>query len=336
MADPRFNADGLVLSAGYAETMNEAALPYINARRRNDQIPGDGGRPLFVSRFDAENPVGTVLIVHGFTENADKFSELIHSLLRGGYSVVAYDQRGHGRSWRAPGLAEASVTHVDDFDEYVRDLEIVVEKALRTMPKPWFLFAHSMGGAVSSLYLERYSGIFQRAALCAPMIEPNLGGLPVPAARLLCGGAGLLGRRGKRIFASKPYAGPEDFATSAASGKERFDWYDAVKANTALFQNNGPTYGWTQQALRANRMLLAPGAVEKIETPVRVYTAENDGSVMPEAQRVFVARLKDGQRVLVKGAKHEIYRSPDGVLFPWWHEILEYYRGKVNNDGSNG
>lgn len=332
----RFNPDGLALSERYADTMNEVVLPAINAVRRNETIMGDGGRPLFTSRFEATEAIGTVLIVHGFTENADKFSELIHSLLKNHYSVLDYDQRGHGRSWRAPGLAEPSVTHVDDFDEYVRDLETVVEKRLAPMPKPWFLFAHSMGGAVSSLYLERHNGVFRRAALCAPMIAPNLGGLPVSAARLLCGGAKLLGRNKQRIFASRPYSGPEDFATSAASGRERFDWYNAIKANTPAFQNNGPTYGWTGQALRASRLLLADGAVERVMTPVRVYTAEEDGSVMPDAQRAFVARLKFGQRVLVKGARHEIYRSPDDVLFPWWHEILEYFRGNIDNDGSNG
>ena len=128
-----------------------------------------------------------------------------------------------------------------------------------------------------------------------------------------------------RIFASKPYSGPEDFDTSAASGRERFDWYDAVKARTPAFQNNSPSYGWTEQSLRASRMVLEPGAVERIAVPVRVYTAEDDNSVMPQAQEAFVQRLKNGRRELVKGAKHEIYRSQDAVLFPWWHEILEFY-----------
>jgi hypothetical protein len=36
MSTDRFNPDGLALSANYAETMNEAVLPWINARRRDD------------------------------------------------------------------------------------------------------------------------------------------------------------------------------------------------------------------------------------------------------------------------------------------------------------
>lgn len=339
MLNSRFNADGLVLAGHYAATMNEVVLPWLAARRTDVEVTGDGGRPLFVSRFDARLPEGdarlhgTVLIVHGFTENADKFAELIHSLLTCGWGVVAYDHRGHGRSWRDPALGDRSMTHVDDFDEYVRDMEIVVDSVLSSMPKPYMLFAHSMGGAVSSLYLERHADVFVRAALCAPMIAPNLSGIPESVARMICGAARGLGAAKKRLFASKPYAGPEDFETSAASGRERFDWYDALKAATPAFQNNGPTYGWTGQAIRASRMVLADGAVERIATAVRLYTAENDGSVLPGPQAAFVARLKNGRREVVKGSKHEIYRSPDDVLFPWWHGILEFFRGNADSDG---
>jgi len=327
MTGERFNPDGLALSEGYGDTMNGVVLPWLAQRGRDVTVAGAGDRPLFCRCFDAEGPRGTVLLVHGFTENADKLAELIHSLLRCGFSAVAYDQRGHGRSWRDPAIRDRSLTHVDDFDQYVEDLERVVDGPLAAMPRPWLLFAHSMGGAVSALYLERHPGVFARAALCAPMIAPNLGGLPPAAARLMCGAARALGRDKARVFVSKPYAGPEDFATSCATGRARFDWYDALRVATPAFQNNGPTYGWTREALRASRMVLAPGAVERIDAPVRVYTAEDDGSVMPDAQEAFVRRLRDGRRRVVPGSRHEIYRSGDGVLFPWWHEILEFYRG---------
>ena len=121
-ADNRLNEDGLIISAHYAETMNGLVLPALAEKVVETTVAGDGGRPLFASRFDADAPRGTVLLVHGFTESADKFAELIHSLLRNGYSALAYDQRGHGRSWRDPALeADPSLTHVDDFEEYVAE-----------------------------------------------------------------------------------------------------------------------------------------------------------------------------------------------------------------------
>ena len=283
MADAPFNADGLVRSDHYAGTMNDVVLPWLAGRRTDATVAGEGGVPLFCSRFDAEKPRGTVLIVHGFTENAEKYDELIHSLLRSGYSVVAYDQRGHGRSWRDPAISDISLTHVNRFGDYVADLKAVCDGVLAAMPKPWLLFAHSMGGAVSSLFMEQYPGVFAKAALCAPMIAPNLGGLPPAAVKLLCGTLGLLGRDKKRVFASTPYVGREDFATSCATGRERFDWYEALRARTPEFQNNGPTFGWTLEAIGASKAVLAPGAVERISIPVRLFTAQNDSSVMPDA-----------------------------------------------------
>ena len=322
------NPDGLARAEGYAETMNSIVLPRIAAARHDGIIEGDGGRPLFVSRFDAEEARGTVLIVHGFTENADKFSEIIHSLLQNRLSVVAYDQRGHGRSWRDEALDDVSLTHVDDFDEYVRDLKLVIRRVLASMPRPHRVLCHSMGGAVTALLLESEPDAFDRAVMCAPMIAPALNGIPKPAARLMCRSAIAMGQGKKRIVGSSPYAGPEDFATAAANGRERFEWYEGLRTANPVFQNNGPTYGWTLQAIDVTDRILAPGAVERIEAEVRLYTAALDGSVLPEPQGDFIRRVKRGVHVTVEGTKHEIYRAPDDVLFLWWHEALSFLAGE--------
>ena len=321
----RFNPDGLALSERYADTMDNVVLPWLAARRKDVTVAGSDGKPLFCSRFDADRPGGTVLIVHGFTENDDKYAELIHSLLCCGYSVVAYDQRGHGRSWRDPAISDISLTHVGRFEAYVADMKAVCDAVLVGTPKPWLLFSHSMGGGVSALFLESHPGVFVKAVFCAPMIAPNLGGLPTAAARLLCGAEGLLGRGKKRVFVSKPYTGTERFDASCATGRARFDWYETLRARNAAFQNNGPSYGWIREAMRVTKLALAPEAVERIAIPVRIYTAENDNSVMPDAQADFAARLRDGRRTLIPGSKHEIYRSGDDVLFGWWHGILEFF-----------
>ncbi|MBO4883905.1 MAG: alpha/beta hydrolase [Clostridia bacterium] len=324
-ADKRFNVDGLVLSARYEDTMNDCVLPYLAEKCEKTMVEGDGNKPIACYSYAAERPRGTVLVLHGFTENAYKFSELIYSLLRNGFSVLSCDQRGHGNSWRKEGLPDASLTHVDDFEEYVKDLEIICDRLLKNMPKPYAIFAHSMGGAVASLFLERHPDVFRKAVLCAPMIAPNTGA-PLFAVKLLCGAPILLGKGASRPSFTKPYSGPENFATSCASGRERFEWYDKVKASHPEYQNNSPSFRWTWEAMGVTKKLLAPGAPEKIACPVRLYAAEKDGSVLPGPQQAFIARVKDGIRRQVPGSKHEIYRSPDAVLFPWWHEILDFYK----------
>ncbi len=326
----RFNEDGLVYSANYADTMENVVRPYLKAKEKRRTVEGDGGKPISCVSFEADAPRGTVLVLHGFTENAEKFMEVIYSLLQNGFSVAAYDQRGHGHSWRDGAVKDdTSLTHVSDFNEYEQDLLRVCETVLAEMPKPWMIFAHSMGGAVASLFLERHPEVFSRAALCAPMIAANLGGIPQPVITALCQGYKMLGMGKKRVFVSKPYAGPENFDTSCATGRERFDWYDRLKHDHREYWNNGPTYSWTLEAIRVHKWLLAPGAAEKIACPVRLYSADADNSVMPEPQKQFISRVKQGERVFVKGSRHEIYRSADAVLFPWWHDVLSFLKKGV-------
>lgn len=323
------NPDGLAFSSHYAETMEHTVFPFLEARQQDMRIPGVGERPLYCSQFKADHPRGTVVIVHGFTENAYKFSEIIYSLLQNGFDVAAYDQRGHGRSWRSEKIQDMSLTDVDRFTDYKRDLEIIMDTVVSKLPKPWLLFSHSMGGAVSALFLEEHPQVFSRAALCAPMIQANLGGLAPFAARMLCHGMELIGKSNSRIFVSKPYTQKEEFETSCATGKERFDWYEDIRFNRKEFQNNGPTYSWLLESVRVTSRVLAPGAPENIACPVRLYTAGLDNTVLPEPQKKFISRVKDGSHVVVDNAKHEIYRSADDVLFPWWHDVLEFLKGNI-------
>ena len=320
-----FSSDGLVFSKeNYSDVMNNVVVPDLAKQSKNEIIHTPDKINLYCVEFPRERARGTVLFLHGFTENAFKYAEMIHSVLSKGYAALAYDQRGHGRSWRDPGVKLVSVTHVEKFDQYVSDLRFVCDAILPRFPRPWIIFAHSMGGAVASLYLEQYPDTFNRAVLCAPMIAPNLLGVPAAAASMICKTAKLVRRQRKHPFFMKPYSGPEDFDTSAASDRRRFDWYDQIKAARKDFQNSTPSYQWTDESIHVTEKILAPGAPEKIACPVLLSTAELDGSVLPEPQKAFIDRVPQGKHLFVKQARHEIFRSTDEVFFPWWHKVLSF------------
>lgn len=329
-----FNSDYLVASENYSEAMSSVVLPALKARETQTTLSAKDGTPLYCVSYNADSSVGTVLVLHGFTENAYKYSELIYSLLNNGFSVVAYDQRGHGRSGRVKGLSDSSVTHVDRFEDYVDDLSLVCGRLLAPMPKPHLIFSHSMGGAVAALYMESHPETFAAAFFCAPMIAPNTSGVPVFAASAICGAARLLGRGDHRPFFIKPWHGPEDFATSCATDPARFAWYDAVKTARDEFHNSVPTYQWTSEAVKVTRKILAAGAPEKIPCPVMLSTAEHDFSVMPDPQKDFIGRVPHGKHVFVSGARHEIFRSTNDVFFPWWHDVLSFFRSAVPSSGT--
>ena len=322
-----FNEDYLVSSPEYSAVLNGTVIPELLSRQEDRTMAGKDQVPLFCSVFRADQPVGTVLVLHGFTENAFKFSELIFSLVMNHYHVVAYDQRGHGRSGRAGGLSHPSVTHVDRFEDYVEDLETVCSTVLSGLPKPWSIFAHSMGGAVASLYLEKHPETFSAALLCAPMIAPYTAGIPTAAAAAMCRAACLIGHGKKYPFFMKTYSGPEDFDTSCATDRARFDWYDGIKASREEFWNSVPTYRWTLESIHVTKKILAEGAPESVACPVLLSTAENDFSVLPKPQKQFIDRVKKGRHLFVKGSRHEIFRSTNDVFFPWWHENLLFLKG---------
>ena len=319
------NEDYLIDSQDYEETMRDLIFPYLSQFRTDSMIHAHDGTPLFCSVFHADHPVGTVLLLHGFTENTYKYSEMIFSLLRNHFCVIAYDQRGHGRSGRDKDLSSNSVTHVDHFSDYVDDLSLICTSLLISMPKPWNLFAHSMGGAVAALYIEKYPDTFSAVSLCAPMIAPNTKVTPSFAAALFCYFPCILGRGKHYPFFMKPYSGPEDFVSSCATDPVRFAWYDKEKAAHPEFQNSIPTYRWTLESIHVTKKILASGAPEKITCPVLLSMAEHDFSVMPEEQKIFIKRVPDGKLIFVKDARHEIYRSMNHVLFPWWHENLSFF-----------
>ena len=124
----------LVPENGYAAVMDDTVLPYLQKRRTDRQLTVAPGKELHIVRYSAWPDVkdgsvkGTVIIVHGFTESAEKYREFAYYLLNFGYDVVLYDQRGHGLSSR--DVEDMQLTHIDKFETYVSDLGAVVEAGL--------------------------------------------------------------------------------------------------------------------------------------------------------------------------------------------------------------
>src|SRR5512132_4379035 len=132
---------------------------------------GDGLR-LYTRRHEASQARADAIIVHGFAEHSGRYGPLTEHLLAHGYTVTAYDQRGHGLSDGLPG-------HVDDFREDEDDLDKVVSLTRdRAAGPPLVVIGHSMGGLVALRYLARESGAVAGAVISAPLIAVAV---PVPA-----------------------------------------------------------------------------------------------------------------------------------------------------------
>ncbi len=136
-----------------------AAPAYVAGRRVAPAVPSDvthaegrleskDGVSLLVQSWrPAQGEVkAVVVVVHGLKDYSDRYADFAHALTQHGYAVHALDLRGHGDSG-------GDRVWVDRFSDYLDDLETFVEKVRAEEPgKPLFLFGHSMGGAVVTLF----------------------------------------------------------------------------------------------------------------------------------------------------------------------------------------
>ncbi|MBQ5973592.1 MAG: alpha/beta hydrolase [Oscillospiraceae bacterium] len=300
----------------YARRMDETVLPYLAARRQDRTLAGYDGVGLFCSCFSADEPRGTVTVVHGFTEFIEKYRELIWVFLSDGLNVVVYEQRGHGRSHR--DVADKKLTHVNRFTDYVKDLDRVLAQTADFRTGPQYLFSHSMGGAVSALFLEERPAVFARAVLSSPMIAPARGGLPAWATR--AGFKFFLGLRLDRRRMITP-AGAADGPVPV-----RAAYFESLKQSSPDFQNAHPTHRWGYEAQMVTGKVLAPGKPEAVVTPVLLFSAGRDGVVLPEPQQELARRLPDCTLKTIPDAAHEIFAMGDAILHPYLDDVLDFFR----------
>jgi len=124
------------------------------------------------------------VIVHGYGEHIGRYREVANVLAQGGWGVLGFDQRGHGRSSGQRG-------HVDRFTEYLDDLDVVRRHARlladdAKLPRCDAIVAHSHGALITLRALCEPSRHVDADAvvLSSPFLRL---GLPVSTARRLLG-----------------------------------------------------------------------------------------------------------------------------------------------------
>ena len=313
----------LIREENYEQMMRGVVEPGLEAMREEIEMPLDGGGTLHCEIYNRYDAKRAVVIVHGYTESAEKFRELVWYFIHSGFSVFSYDQRGHGRSVR--GVADTSVTHVDRFDDYLRDLEQFVEGGVRPRmgDAPLYLYGHSMGGAVAAFALIRHPDWFARAVLNAPMIAPVTKPQPRKAAKALGALYAALGKGRERAFVGKPFDPErEKFETSFITSRARYEYYQRKRVAREELHNCSPTYSWVREAAAVTEPLLH--RAQMIRVPVMLFQAMQETIVGVKEQNDFIARVPDGKLVRFD-AKHEIYSAHDEVLGEYVNKLIDFF-----------
>ena len=307
----------------YNYLMKTEVEPYLERKGREGFFTSFDSKSLHYEAYDKLLSRGNIVVLHGFTESAEKLREISYYFRKAGYSVFVPDLRGHGRSFRTSEKEEK--VEIDSFDTYSKDLDAFIEKVVKRSGTAGetYIYSHSLGSTVALLYMLDHPYTVKKAVLSSPMICGNMG-MPVAAAgmaaRLIClFGGEKIPAPGRCVFNAEMTAEESD-----ATSKARFEYYLEKRKNEPLYRTSGPSFGWVKASLAARDHLLDREALKMLRAKLIIFKPEEDKQILGEYTDKF-AELTGTKIKNVKNSRHEIFMSSDSTLEKYMNEVLEFF-----------
>ena len=242
-----------------------------------------GGAVLLTRHWPIPDALATVVIVHGAAEHSGRWEHVGEFLSGKGFDTHSYDLRGHGSSSGHP-------MYVDSFEEFLRDLEVVLEKS-RTGDHPEVVYGHSLGGLVATAY----------AVSARP--QPDLYVLSAPALgsttpRVLRGVAYLLGGLLPKV--SAPTAISLDHLSRDSDVGEAY-------RDDPLVHSRG-TLRLGKEVFRV--MSDTNARLDQFRAPALVIHGADD-QLVPARFSAPLADLPNIERKVFRGLRHEMHNEPE-------------------------
>ncbi len=112
-----------------------------------------------------EEPRGSLLIIHGLADHCGRYGNFVNHFVPRGYAVYGIDHPGHGKS-------EGKRVFIKKFGDFIENLNTYLEMILTWQPgKPVFLYGHSMGGLIGSIFLLENQKKITGAILSGPGVK---------------------------------------------------------------------------------------------------------------------------------------------------------------------
>ncbi len=333
------NTITLLQENNFAQQMDEIVIPFLDTHKTIKKSTSCKGGEIHCETFIPDGEYhSTLVIFHGFCEFCPKYYEFVYYALQQGFSVCIFEHRGHGFSPRNEIINENySVVDIDSYDTYVNDAKTVVENIAKPLAqgKPLFLFAHSMGGAIATLYLSKYTDDFTSAILDAPMLQIPITKMPFWMGRLVASFLQLFYGKGKLIVLHREFPfehvfnGEKEPATSVA----RYNYFYNKRKTNKLWHSWGASNRWVCQTIDALRLCNKKSLLKKITVPVLLFQAEKDIVVCPGGQDNFVKNVKSATKFIVKNSDHEMFIGKTDLAISWYEKIYSFYEKFLNNKG---
>ncbi len=153
------------LSSRLKETCNEA-IAYFDNQKKEGQGNQTITRNISARTWAPEEPNGeVVLLVHGLGDSLKTWNQRVQALLAQGYTVVAYDQAGHGRDELRDGKLHVRqmMTDLSKMIKYAYEMANDTENVENV--NKIHVEGHSMAGAMLAASLEDLRGDKRIASL---------------------------------------------------------------------------------------------------------------------------------------------------------------------------
>lgn len=313
------------MSPEYKKFVEDKLQPWLKESVKEGDFSSFDDLKIHYYEAIQKKAIASIVMVHGFSEFFGKHHENAYRFFQAGYNVFYLDLRGHGLSERTDKYHDSRV-HVDDFHEYVEDLHCFIEKIVKkdSETNTLFLYAHSMGGAVSTLYLEQYPDTFRCAVLSSPMLTMNYGKIPALAVDMLNAYSKVAPVSQEFGPAQKPFTGIPDFENSSMLDKDRYEYQFNLRLNNKKYQTWGGTWDWISAAKEATNEIMKN--IRCVKIPVLLLQAEKDTMVKATGQNVFDKKNPQVTLLEYKDSKHEIFNATKEIREQYYKDILDYYR----------
>lgn len=243
------------------------------------------GTSLFAMDWHLPDAKGGIILMHGLGEHCGRYAHVARFFNECGWSVRAYDHRGHGRSGGPRG-------DIPDSDAMLRDAAVVISDFGHRFDGPPLLLGHSMGGLFAARFAAAGLAPLRGLILSSPALAVPLSGvqgLLLKALRTVAPGLGIPNGLQTRYLSHDP-------AVVAAYEK---DALVHPKISARLLTG----------MLEAGSVARQQAAALRI--PTLLLVAGDDHLVDASGSEVFYSRLSPGVGTLHRYADyyHEIFNE---------------------------
>ena len=317
----------LILSdTEYDKEMREIVVPFTKNIESDGYFKSFDDSSIYYRFYKVASASKNIIIVHGFSENSEKYRELIYYFLKNGFNVFIMDLRGQGYSERI--VDNPVLVDVEDFDYYVKDLDLFVETIVinECDNLPICLYAHSMGGAVALLYLEKYKHRISKAVLSTPMVVQRTY-IPGFILRLYLNICTSLNKDKSVLpFLKSEFPNRERFDLVSNGSKIKYSYYYKIISKDTHYQNFSGTIRWMNQCMKASKEIRKEDNKKNLNIPFLVFTVKKDVRVRTNETKRFFLGVNDSKVVNVEGhIRHEIYNTEEIILTDYIEKVLKFY-----------